>query len=286
MGRTKQRPAASAAKPKVLDPLPSNTRPIVREGTNAIAYHIPVARPSLDNSILKTTIALPRRSEWTSGLHFHAVHTEFLRLVQGSIFVKLDGETTVLSAKAGGQVSIRTGRLIKSGLEIEIPKYMRHNWGRADHYLTSRRTLPAGVRVHRPKDTDEEAVVEEWTDPSDITKLLFFWNLNGVITSPPVTLSGMQTVAKTILGGWWVPFQLFIIFWDLDNWPIFLNMEHTSEPFLPKGIGMRLERWVDHIATYIVLSIAKALGCILDMKAVKQERTPDELWKVYKTHVE
>lgn len=125
---------------------------------------------------MKATIALPRHSAWTSGLHFHATHTEYLRLVKGAIFVELNGRTTLISAIVGGEVDARTGQFVQEGLTIEVPRYARHNWGRFEHYNNSARSSGRRAQQHHmlPEDWTEEVVIEEWTDPSDIAKPLFF----------------------------------------------------------------------------------------------------------------
>jgi hypothetical protein len=283
--------------PKALGPLPPSTQPIIRQGREAVTYHIPVSAPRPDQPTLKTTISLPRHSKWTSGLHFHTQHTEYLRLLLGSIFVYLDGEVTFYSAKAGGEVDIYHSRGVTEGLEVEVPKYARHNWGRAKEYYKATRT-PG--RRERPgdyiEDLDEEVIVEEWTDPVDLGKPLFFWNLNGVITAPsagPLTMR--QKVGKAVLGSWWVPFQLFIIFWELDNWPVFLSMRNALElrwplflrwrydmPDWPLHVGKGPERWMEYLMAFLVLGSAKVLGLLLGVRAVERERIPADLWEAYK----
>jgi hypothetical protein len=121
--------------PETQDPPPAGTRPVVRYGHEAVVYQIPVA-PSTENvTHQKTTISLPAESKWTSGLHFHANHTEYLRLVRGAIFVELNGETRYISERNGGGFDPKTGRLIGEGLIIEVRPYAKHNWGRAaEHY--------------------------------------------------------------------------------------------------------------------------------------------------------
>lgn len=283
MARAKRPPPPT---PKALEPLPPNTRAILRSGVEAVAYHIPIAPPSSTNPILKSTIALPRRSRWTSGLHFHTTHTEYLRLIKGSIFVELDGVTKILSAKAGGEISSKTSQLVKTGLEITVDKYARHNWGRAEEYLAWRWIgIGSVTKIVPPEDRDEEVIVEEWTDPVDIAKPLFFWNLNGVITAPlNAPLSARQSLIRLALGAWWIPFQLYIIFWDLDNWPIFFSLRLFSlGPSASSGnhLVARFGRLVEYLVTFVVLFVAKALGRLTGTQPVSRDRTPEELWQAY-----
>ncbi|KAH6632958.1 hypothetical protein C7974DRAFT_433150 [Boeremia exigua] len=239
--------------------------------------------PSNDPSPLKTTIALPRHSAWTSGLHFHASHTEYLRLVKGAIFVKLNGTTKLISALAGGEIDKVNGQLVQEGLVVEVPRFVRHNWGRLEHYRKSTRAFGRGVQQHRnsPEDWTEEVVVEEWTDPSDIKKPLFFWNLNAIITAPGEASSKRERLAKDILGEFWIDLQLFIVFWELDNWPVFFDLRNLSYGY-DQGVLPRLTDGAEIIVSFIVLFIARIVGFLLGLHAVEQRRTPDALWEAYR----
>jgi hypothetical protein len=291
--------ACPLPEPKALDPLPLNTQPMIRQGREAVTYHIPISPspPDADSDqlTLKTTISLPRHSVWTSGLHFHVQHTEYLRLLRGCIFVYLDGEVKILSVKAGGDVGIYETSGVVEGLEVVVPKYARHSWGRAKEYLEANRDLGRRPRREREiEDLDEEVVVEEWTDPVDPGKPLFFWNLNGVITAPFTGVSVRQNLGRKMLGSWWIPFQLFIIFWDLDNWPVFLNLRNALEFNWPLFLRWRyrmpnrlmhvcrkLEGGMEHLIALIVLGVAKLLGLVLGVRAVEKRRTPVDLWEAY-----
>lgn len=286
MGRRKQSardPWRSHPKPVPLHPLPPDTEAVVRSGSEAVVYHIPASPTSSESAILKTTIALPRCSKWTSGLHFHTTHTEYLRLVKGSIFVELYDGLHILSAQAGGTVSVRTGELLERGLVVKVEKYARHNWGRAEDYMHMPGRFGFHTRVEYPKDSEDEVVVEEWTDPADLSKPLFFWNLNGVITaSADASVSTRQKIARKLLGNFWIPFQLFIIFWELDNWPVFIRLHGGLMPYVTGDFGAYLEHLAEYTMTWVILLIARFFGSILGVHAVTQERTPPDLWKNYK----
>jgi hypothetical protein len=278
MARTKR----IEPEPRALDPVPAGTRAILRPGQEAVAYHIPVFPPTEDGTPLKSTIALPRHSAWTSGKHFHAAHTEYLRLVKGAIFVELNGETRLISTLAGGEVDA-TGQLVAPGLSIEVPRYAFHNWGRLEHYNDSARS---GRRVQKnvlPEDWPEEVVVEEWTDPSDIAKPLFFWNLNGIITAPGGTIMPKrQAAAKALLGSRWIDLQLFVVFWELDNWPVFSVLKNVSPASNSYLRTLRVLDVAEILVSFGVLLLAKLLGSLLNLNAVEKRRTPDALWEVHR----
>ncbi|KAH3919196.1 hypothetical protein HBH56_030000 [Parastagonospora nodorum] len=283
--QTTRTPPTPSPNPLPLFPLPPNTQPILRPGPSAVAYHIPDTPPTPSHPIPKTTISLPRHSHWTSGLHFHTAHTEYLHLLRGAIWLHLDGSDMMLSAAAGGEMYIGTGQRKPSGagLVIEVPKYARHEWRRAENYYGVRRTI--GVRYVKPADVDDEVVVEEWTNPADLGKPLFFWNLNGVIAGvvDDEVLSGAQRVVKKVLRSWWVELQLFVIFWELDNWPVFVGLGGVlgGQSRLQKFAYRYVERSVEYFMTFVVLFAAKVLGWLIGIRAVEQRRTPGELWRAY-----
>ena len=280
--------------PQILDPQPSGTQPIIRQGREAVVYHIPISPPSLPlpssptPSPYKTTISLPRHSPWTSGLHFHTTHTEYLRLLRGAIFIYLDGETQILSAKAGGSVAIygdKTAVNATPGLQVKVNKYARHNWGRARESLSRKRITCVVPRY--PEDIDDEVVVEEWTEPVDLTKPLFFWNLNAVVLTPlDARLEGRgKMAARWMLGGWWVSFQLFTIFYELDNWPVVVGLRgvlggETDWPWIRRW-NRQIEGAVEWCIIMIVVGFVRAVGWVLGVKAVEKERTPEGLWEGY-----
>ena len=271
--------------PQALRPLPEGTRPLLRPGSEAVAYHIPVAPPADDAYPHKTTIALPRRSAWTSGLHFHASHIEYLRLVKGAIFVQLGGQTKLISTLKGGEVDLSSGELLREGLVVEVPRFARHNWGRLEHYneLHRSRNQDVSEQWSLPEDWDEEAVVEEWTDPIDAGKPLFFWNLNSIITAPSDrVLSRRQQMARSLLGGLWIDLQLFVVFWELDNWPVFVDFRKQLNLGSSQRRLTAMTDAAEVVASFTVLLFGRIIGMFLGLKAVSQQRTPDALWEAYK----
>lgn len=203
------------------------TCPIIqRSGPNAVTYDL--SQPHL------TFITLPMGSEWSSGLHWHETHDEYLRVLRGTIRVRL-GEGT---------------RLLRPGEEARVPKYVRHEWSRAD--------ILGG----------EEVIVAERTDPADIQKHLFFWNLNGVI------LNAQAAKADGWLAELLTTFKLFLIFYTLDNWPVFYDLSSYWGPF---GITNQIEA----VVTHALLAAAALIARLMGYKAVDAKFTPQSLLHVY-----
>jgi quercetin dioxygenase-like cupin family protein len=134
------------------------------------------------NPLKATTITLPPGSPWTSGLHWHETHTEYLQIIQGAAKVTLNGTTSTYTAEDG---------------IIVVPCYARHEWHRAD-------------AAHPQSTTD--LIVKEWTDPIDGQKEIFFRNLNSAI---------LDANAAGLLNEIWLTLQLFMIFAVLDTYPVF-----------------------------------------------------------------
>ncbi|KAH6672246.1 hypothetical protein B0J14DRAFT_483340, partial [Halenospora varia] len=156
--------------------------------------------------------------------HFHATHTEYLSIVKGTALVTLNGVTNTYTSSDG---------------VITVPRYARHEWRRA------------------PGIEEEELVVKEWTDPEDGEKEIFFRNLNSAILD--ATSNGLKKPNE-----WVLTWQLFMIFWQLDNFPVLLTLG-----WFPV-VGEVLERWV----SFLVLGIAALLGGVVGVRGVREEYTP------------
>lgn len=176
----------------------------------------------------------------------------------------LGRETRIYSAKVGDGEDV----------VLKVERGVRHNWGRAEEHLKGKRRNfeLKGAEIELGKaELNEEVIVEEWTDPSGISKPLFFWNLNGVVSAPPPT-----SLLGRILGEYWTPFQLFIIFYALDNYPVMVSLEGRSYSYL-EG----LEHAIEYMVTFAVLSMPSFVGRMLGIKAVSEERTPKMLWEAW-----
>jgi len=124
---------------------------------------------------------------------------------------------------------------------ITVPRFARHEW---------RRATAEG----------EELVVKEWTDPADGEKEVFFRNLSSVILD--CTKDGPPTE-------WWLTWQLFVVFWGLDNYPVFLGFG-----WLPL-FGNILEGFITHA----VLFVAGLLGKLVGLRSAYEEYTPTKSFK-------
>jgi hypothetical protein len=122
---------------------------------------------------------------------------------------------------------------------ITVPRFARHEW---------RRSTPEGG----------ELVVKEWTDPADGEKEVFFRNLSSVVVD--CTKYGPPNE-------WCLTWQLLVVFWGLDNYPVFLQFG-----WVPL-IGTMLE-WA---ITHFVLLAAVLAGKIVGFKSTYEEYTPKRI---------
>ncbi len=97
--------------------------------------------------------------------------------------------------------------------------------------------------------------MKEWTDPADGQKEVFFRNLSSVILD--CTKDGPPNE-------WWLTWQLFVVFWGLDNYPVFVTLLWL--PF----IGQMLE-WA---LTHVLLCVAVLAGKLVGLKSAYGEYTP------------
>lgn len=200
----------------------------------------------------QVTITLPPSSTWSSGLHWHENHVEYLRVIKGSVRVALDGQTRTISAT-------------DAETEVRVDRNVWHQWGRADI------------------ESNEDVVVVERTDPEDSEKAVFFWNLNGVIlraqslTCPPY----MPKLLHGVLVDVWVTLSLFAIFRVLDNIPVFVNVLQAFSKrgfvFTDKTLGHNVLRGVDVIISHILLLLASGISLLFGIRAVREEFTPEEV---------
>ncbi|KAF5570503.1 hypothetical protein FPHYL_1179 [Fusarium phyllophilum] len=207
------------------------------------------------STVGQVRITLPESSTWSSGLHWHETHDEYLKVVKGTIRVRLGDTRQVISATEGNQP------------EIKVPRYVWHEWQRA--------ALEG-----------EEVVVIERTDPDDNDKAIFFWNINGVILNSPKMLSDETSVLSRLpsrLQGLfldsWIPLNLFIIFRSLDNIPVFLNAPDLSR-VSDKRLRSLLQN-IDVVVSHLILLGVSWAGLVLGLQPVQQKYTPDDAYAAW-----
>lgn len=158
--------------------------------------------------------------------------------MRGSIRVRLGSGITILTAPADGK-----------GVEVKVERGLRHEWSRASL-------------------EGKDVVVVERTDLEDGLKSVFFWQLNGVILAADREEED-EGWLQMLVGGSWIPLQLFMIFRMLDNWPVFVDL----------GAWGMLGRWTEGVFTHTVLGVAGVLGWVGGVMAVRRERMPEGLWE-------
>lgn len=219
---------------------------IKRELPSAVTYDL-----STPGSV---TITLPPQSTWSSGLHWHESHDEYLRVIQGSIHVILGDEEHIITASDGNQP------------EVKVARYAWHSWQRAS---------PEG----------EPVVVVERTEPVDMQKAVFFYNLNGIILRAPAwdsKLAPLPSRVRALLVDAWVTLGLFVVFCHLDNFPVFIDCVTVSRR-LPAPLGASavvrgMGRRVDWGITHVTLLFAACLGWLLGVRPVQRRYTPDAVF--------
>ncbi|GAM85831.1 hypothetical protein ANO11243_038390 [Dothideomycetidae sp. 11243] len=197
---------------------PSFTRP------GSVTYIMPkpaAATTTPSEAATKVTIHIPPGSDWTSGLHYHATHTEFLRVKSGQASVRL-GSTTKIYTSSEGIIRVERGQW--------------HEWKRAAA-------------------DGEELVVEEWTDPADGQKELFFRNLNSVILDAGASRPWWLVWVPV---GWWIEWQIMVICAGLDNFPVVEGASASGR--LATGLGEQ---------------VARLFGAVVGLRAIYPEYTPD-----------
>lgn len=185
-----------------------------------------------------TTITLPAGSDWTSGPHWHEKHTEYLSILSGSAWVSLHGVATIVTAGSPNST-------------IEVPRGAIHEWRRA-----TTQDIATSKASSSDFQLDIPLVVREWTDPADGQKEVFFRNLNSII---------LDTMVPGQVKWWseyWLIWQLWVLFWYCDNWPVLLEEKR------PKVLQWAVAK--------SVLVAAVFLGRCFGVSGVYKEYTPQE----------
>lgn len=170
-----------------------------------------------------TRITLPYKSIWTPGPHWHEKYTEFFRVLKGKVIVKLNGVAKTVGPDDGPQ---------------RVDKFVIHEFMRAD--------------IDKPDDEKDagDVVTEEWTDPSDGAKHVFFRNIFSRLEEPDQ--------------GWmpWIFLQVLFMVVHNDNFIVFVPGRLTF------------------IFTHAVYSVINVVGRICGFRKWHKEYTPKNLRQV------
>jgi hypothetical protein len=123
---------------------------------------------------------------------------------------------------------------------VVVERFTVHEWRRAD-------------------DEGEELVVREWTEPGDGQKEVFFRMLNSFLTEPMPErmhrrLGFPLSLGEALVEEWVIPVQLFVMFRELDNWPVLA------------GTTKRVD-WLNWTITHAVLWFVSWAGSFLGLEA-------------------
>ncbi|KAI0868477.1 hypothetical protein GGS24DRAFT_212167 [Hypoxylon argillaceum] len=230
--------------------------PITRTGPASVTFDL--AHPE------HTVITLPPGSTWSSGLHFHSLHDEYLVVQRGSVRVRRDSDVQTVTVRPGD-----------APIELAIPRGVWHEWGRA---------LPDLIDPDYIL-TNEDVLVVERTNPADGEKTVFFWNLNGVILQKPP-----QWLPTRRLWGLWVTLQLFVIFAELDNVPVMIDvrglvararLDGVMRHLMGQACVERCSRSIDESWSLFVLWVVHRVGRMLGIEAVRRDYTPEEAYRLW-----
>ena len=208
-----------------------------------VTYDIPT--PSSTSTSGKLRFHIPPNSDWSSGLHWHETHTEFLQVIQGRAEVTIGTVTKVYTPKDG---------------ILKIERGVVHEVKRAPvQYLDPEKEAEKGGRelwggLGAEVEEEEVLTIQEWTDPADGEKEIFFRNLNSAV------LDGEKTLPTTLIPlEWWVQWQVLVIAARWDNYPVIFSAGNDG---------------TSRMVTSIVLKVLAMVGLIFGLKAIYPEYTP------------
>ncbi|MCJ1457282.1 hypothetical protein MMC28_007649 [Mycoblastus sanguinarius] len=204
-----------------------------------------------------TTITFHAYSTLSTQLHWHTTHTEYIRVLNGATLATISGKSKICVAEDG---------------DMEVPRHARHEWMRFDRpsnllSAEQRKAQETWIQsrsdeeVQKLRETD--LIVEEWTLPSDGQKEVFFRNLFSTFREPQYKSSGF--------GGVLAYLQVICVMWELDNYPVFIDMNGADGT----GWGATAE----YVVAYTVMGVSAMMGWLVGCKAVNEEYTPEYLLK-------
>lgn len=167
-----------------------------------------------------TRITLPEKSTWSASPHWHERYTEYFKVIQGRVLLTVNGKTKSVTSDDGPQ---------------RVDRYIVHDFCRADKHLPD-----------NEKDAGD-VITEEWTDPADGLKHVFFRNIFGTLQD------------AEMYWGSWTYLQALTIASEYDNF-----IEIVPGRF-------------SYIATHSLYAGVWALAKLTGIRAWHQEYTPAEL---------
>lgn len=155
----------------------------------------------------------------------------------------------------------------------QVPRYARHELMRFDrpaHLLSrgQREAQAAYFRDHGKEEIEklkgEDLILEEWTDPADGQKEIFFRNLFSTALEPQYQSN------KSWLGELWKTLQIMCVMWELDNYFVLVDFG---------GWRGGWRALLEAAFTYTVMGCMVTLGRLCGCRAVSEEYTPKHLIK-------
>ena len=233
-----------------MPPIPTPT-----STTTSFTLHLPTGQatfsfpPSPTNPSqigTRTRISIPAGSAWMPGPHWHEHYVEHVRVLKGRAKLVVSG---VESTRGPGD-----------GV-VTFEKFVVHDFGRAD----------GGKAL---KDGGEEGVVEveEWTEPEDGFKQVFFYNLLSPMIDPNLG-SATPTTSPNITFP--LVLQLLAAIPHLDNFV-------DPLPFLPHNLPVLggFLFGVKYVLTHLIYMAGSAVGRGMGYQRWVREYTPREFWEV------
>lgn len=111
----------------------------------------------------------------------------------------------------------------------------------------------------------EDVTAEEWTDPADGQKEVFFRNLFSTLSEPRHGSRGAW------IGELRGRLQVVCVMWELDNYVVLVDLGGSG------GGGWRA--WGEAALTYTVMGLLMVVGRMWGCRAVSKEYTPEHLVK-------
>ena len=240
----------------------SHKNSFYRPGTESSTFSFSPPASFTTSTIPPTIINIHVGSEYTTQYHWHAKHIEYVHVISGAALIMISGVSKVYTAQDGA---------------VQIPRHAPHEWMRFDrssHLLKKgqREAQETYLQEHGKAEVEklkrEELIAEEWTDPADGRKEIFFRNIFSTILEPQYDSN------VPWLGELWRALQVMCVMWELDDYPVLVDFGEW------RG-GWR--QVFEATLTYMVMGLLMTLGRICGCKAVNEEYTPQHLIQIWES---